>query len=329
VTDDTVLPGLRASIIVPTGGRRRLVERLLDGLSRQTADPTTFEAIVISDGATDGTVELVEGYQSVFPLVCLARPHRGRSAARNAGIAAARGDVLLMLDDDMEPVPGWLESHLVAHGAALRRCVLGAVPVRDEPDASPLEQWIKRNFEEHGEKLAEPGYALTLADFYSGNTSIRRAVLDEVGGFDEDFSLLYGNEDVELFGRLRAAGVEVTFSAEARAIQEYHKTFRDFARDARDTGRTAVLLARKHPELGPELVHFRGGRGVWRRVNGVLLWLARRSEAVPRLVVALESLVARLVPARRMPGFYWRASNFYFWLGVDDKQQGGEPVLRR
>jgi glycosyltransferase involved in cell wall biosynthesis len=317
-----------ASVVIPTAGRRRLVQRLLDALARQTVEPSRFEVIVVSDGAVDGTVELVEGYPAPFSLSCLSRPHQGRAAACNAGIDVTRGSLLAILDDDMEPVPGWLEAHLAAHGSSERTCVIGAVPVTAEADASPLEAWIRRNFDEHEKKLSEPGHRFTLADFYSGNASLRRRLLEEVGGFDEDFSVLYGNEDVELYARLRRVGVELIFSTAAAAAQDYHKTFPAYARDTREAGRTAVLFARKHPDLSVELVHFRVGRGVWRRASGLLLWTARRSELVPKLVVRLEALLSRLVP-QHLTSFYGHAANFFFWLGVSDEQRDGDVVLRR
>ena len=187
---------------------------------------------------------------------------------------------------------------------------------------------MRCNFAEHNAKLAQPGYEWALADFYSGNTSIRRDVLNEVGGFDADFRV-YGNEDLELFARLRRAGVEVSFSAAACALQEYDKTFPVYVRNTRDAGRTAVLLARKHPELADELVRFRGGRGVLRRVDQVLLGVARRSAIVQTTIVALEALLARLVPSERLGGFYSFVSMHFFWAGVNEAQAGGTRTLRR
>ena len=79
---------LRASVVIPTSGHRDQVERLLASLSRQTTGASAFEVVVVADGATDGTVELIETYSSDYPLLCLTQPRSGRAAACNAGIRA-------------------------------------------------------------------------------------------------------------------------------------------------------------------------------------------------------------------------------------------------
>lgn len=84
-----------------------------------------------------------------------------------------------------------------AHRGRSRIAVLGAVPIAIDPGSPPLLQHIGRKFDNHLQKLARAQHALGYRDFYSGNCSIARAVLFEVGMFDEAFRV-YGNEDGEL-----------------------------------------------------------------------------------------------------------------------------------
>jgi glycosyltransferase involved in cell wall biosynthesis len=321
-------PSLLASVIVPTVGRRDLVARLLVALARQTLPLERFEVIVVVDGGTEGTEgidEMIEGLRDRLRITCLVQPRGGRASACNTGLRRAGGHVVVFLDDDMEPIPGWLQAHLDAHGGTLGRCVMGAAPITVDAESRPFEVWMSRNFDDHNAKLARPGHAFVLRDFYTGNTSMVRGLLLEVGGFDEDFRV-YGHEDLELLVRLRRRGTELRFEPAAVARQEYHKVFPTFARDTQQAGATAVLLARKHPEIAPEVVLYRGGGRVWRTVSACLLFATRHWSGVPRLVVALESLLARAAP-NRLSRFYACAADYFFWVGVQQADPRGRRVF--
>ena len=111
---------MRVSVVVPTHGRRDLLERTLASLAAQEGEPE-FEIIVVDDGADP---ELPAHVGHVFPELPVRVEHlpenRGRSAARNRGIALATGDVVLFLDGDMEVVPGFIAAH-AAEGDLVKR----------------------------------------------------------------------------------------------------------------------------------------------------------------------------------------------------------------
>ena len=203
-----ILMSPRLSVIIPTFQRKVLLERALRALTMQTIPPANYEVIVSIDGSEDGTQELVAGFQAPYALRGIWQSHRGRAAACNAGIYAAAGELLVLLDDDMEPLPACLENHAVAHPADSRYGVMGAVPLRLDSASSPVAAYIGNKFNQHLVKLSQPGYRLMLRDFYSGNFSIQREVLLMVGGFDETFRI-YGNEDLELSVRLTRAAVNL------------------------------------------------------------------------------------------------------------------------
>jgi glycosyltransferase involved in cell wall biosynthesis len=319
---------LAASIVVPTIGRRESIARLLAALAGQTFATARFEAIIVADGATDGTVELVRSFEAPYQLHVIAQERRGRSAACNVGIAAGRGDLVVILDDDMKPTPGWLAAHVGAHSDRRDICVIGSVPIVPDPAESALQAWVRQNFEQHMVKLAEPGRPLEVADFYSGNTSFPRNVLVTIGGYDESFAKLYGNEDLELYVRLRRAGVTAVFSEAALAWQEYDKTFMRFALDTIDAGTTAELFARKHAGVARDLVSFRRGRGFWLRLNRVLVRTTSRRDFGVRAAVALQAVAARVLPGGLLSRFYWYASSYLFWVGVARGQRDGVHALR-
>src|SRR5712691_6997483 len=124
----------------------------------------------------------------------------------------------------MEPTSEFLAAHARAHADESRLGVLAAVPVVVDRASPPVVEYIASSFNLHLTKLSRPDHKIGIRDFYSGNFSIRRKVLLEVGLFDEGFKA-YGNEDGELAIRLRQAGVQLTYCAEAIARQHYEKDF--------------------------------------------------------------------------------------------------------
>ena len=98
----------RVSVVIPTYRRRDALLRLLTALERQSLPASDFEVIVVVDGSDDGSREAAEALSTPYALRVCWQENRGRSAARNVGLEAARGELVVMLDDDMEPAPDLL-----------------------------------------------------------------------------------------------------------------------------------------------------------------------------------------------------------------------------
>ncbi len=304
------------SIIVPTYQRRDSVVRLLRALAQQTLAPEAYEVIISIDGSCDGTCETVEAFPAPYQLSSVWQSNSGRAAARNAGIRAAQGEVLVFFDDDMEPAPDCLESHWHAHPAGSRLTVIGAVPIRQEAHDPPVAAYLAAKFDQHLAHLAQPGHQFVLRDFYSGHFSIRRAVLFEIGLFDESFRL-YGNEDLELSWRLRKAGVPLRYLAAAVAYQHCSKDFAALAHDTISKGRTAVQLAGKHPEAFADLQLSAYDRGSWRWrwTRSWLLALSQWRLLMPEEIVALVGWLERR-EIKRLHLCYRFVLDYLYWLGA-------------
>jgi glycosyltransferase involved in cell wall biosynthesis len=304
------------SVIVPTYQRRNSVARLLRALAHQTLAPDTYEVIISIDGSRDGTLELVETFSAPYRLAQVWQSNSGRAAARNAGIRLAQGEVLVFLDDDMEPAPDCLDSHWRAHSAGSRLVVIGAVPIRREEHDPPVADYIAAKFKQHLDRLAQPDHQFMLRDFYSGHFSIRRAVLFEIGLFDETFRI-YGNEDLELSWRLRKAGVKLIYLPTAVAHQQYAKDFAALVHDTIAKGHTAILLASKHPESFAELQLNGYDRGSWRWrwARHLLLalsqWWPPLSEKISAFIIWLEQR-----KVKRMHLYYRFVLDYAYWLGA-------------
>lgn len=316
------------SFVIPSHNRRETLRRTLRSLAEQTVAAGEYEVVVALDACDDGSEEMLAALDSPYDLRWVRPPGRGRAAACNAAVAAARGAVLIVLDDDMTVVPEFVERHRSHHPAGSRRCVLGAVPVRVEASSTLAARYVKAKFDLHLSRLSDPEHLARPRSFYSGNASLRAEAMTAAGGFDESFGI-YGNEDVELALRLRGAGVELAYDPLALAHQEYGKGLTGLQRDTLAKGRTTVLLARAHPEVFGDLrlAEPGEGSGPWLAARAVLLWATRHLAGTSRGVFAFAAALER-GGLWRSPLFYRAVLDYAFWAGVDralgESDDGGE-----
>jgi GT2 family glycosyltransferase len=309
--------GPSVTVVIPTHQRREALRTALESLSRQSVDHDSYEVVVSVDASADGTIEMLEAFGGPLQLRWVSAPSRGRAAACNAAIAAALGEVAIVLDDDMRVVPDFVERHRSHHPAGSRRCVLGAVPVELEGGSPRAAHYVKDKFDRHLARLSNPEHLAMPRSFFTGNASLRSETMRAVGGFDESFGI-YGNEDVELALRLRKSGVELGYDPEALAYQSYDKDLEGLQRDTQAKGRTTVQLARSHPDVFPDLrlADPEDSSRPWLAVRAVLLALTRRLPGTAAAAFALFSLLERL-GAWRLPLFYRPVLDYAFWAGVD------------
>lgn len=316
------------SVLIPTHQRCQVLRAALESLGRQSVEPAAYEVVVATDACSDGTQGMIDALEVPYDLRRVEPQGRGRAAAVNAALAAARGEVAIVLDDDMRVVPDFVERHRAHHPAGSRRCVLGAVPVELDAGSTHAASYVKAKFDLHLSRLSDPEHLALPRSFYTGNASLRIEVLREVGGFDESFGI-YGNEDVELSLRLRKAGVELVYDPEAKAIQTYDKDLGGLQRDTLAKGETTVLLARSHPEFFGQLrlADPDDASRPWLAARAALLWLTRRLPGTIAVVFGLCSLLER-AGLWRFPLFYRPVLDYAFWAGVDaslrESEDGGD-----
>jgi glycosyltransferase involved in cell wall biosynthesis len=218
-----IYDNMKASVIVPTFNRLERLKQVLAGLEQQDFPLADFEVVVVSDGSTDGTEEFLRSYQTPLQLKPIFQKNQGVAAARNAGLAQAKEDILIFVDDDVVPMPCLVGEHIHSQlGANGRRIVLG--PMLTPPDFNMLP-WVKweqamlmKQYKAMENRLWEP----TARQFYTGNTSVPRKEVLDAGGFDPAFSRA---EDVELAYRLASRGLTFLYNPQAVG---YHYAQRSF-----------------------------------------------------------------------------------------------------
>lgn len=253
-----------ASIIVPTRGRPAYLDVALASIAPQAAEHDA-EVIVVDDGPHDATREVAERHAARYVAL---EDHHGLNPARNAGIAAAGGELLVFVDDDIEADPGWL-------GALL------AGPA----DHGVLTGPIRARFEDHELRMCgREGPPITFLDLgprdteadraWGANLAIRRATLDERGAFDTDWSTGAGDEE-EWVHRYLAAGGRIRYLAAAGVAHRRagdDARLRSLARAAYARGRTARrfdITRGEAPRLEGELRVLAGCLG-----HALLRWCA-------------------------------------------------------
>jgi GT2 family glycosyltransferase len=202
---------------------------------------------------------------------------------------------------------------------------MGAAPIELDSSSPRAASYVREKFNDHLRRLAQPGHKFVPRDFYSGNTSLRSETMREVGGFDESFTA-YGNEDIDLWLRLREAGVELRYEPQALACQKYDKDLLGLASDTTQKGNTTVILARTHPEIFAllRLANPWDGSRPWLAARAGLLRLTRLSRAIGRSVVGLAVALERL-GLWRQPLLYRATLDYAFWAGVDAELRESTP----
>ncbi len=202
--------GLQISVVMPLYNGLAYVEEALRSVMDQTLLPR--EVIVVDDGSSDGSDEFVERLESPVPIKVVHQPNRGQSAARNAGVELAGGELIAFLDQD----DAWRPEHLEVLRRAISRKQGVGWAYHDFDEMDSAGGIVTRSFI-HEHHLVHPKTSLgscLLGDLMvlPSASMLRKDAFVEVGGFDER---LAGYEDDDLFVRMFRADWKHTFVPKA------------------------------------------------------------------------------------------------------------------
>ena len=301
------------SVIVPTYNRRTRLGRLLAALDRQHRSGVRFEVVITVDGATDGTAEMLARLRPSFPLEVIKRAQGGPAAARNAAIAAATGEVLLFLDDDVVPQDGLFERHLAVHRRDPRAAAVGRMSAPPGAVLPPWLDWEAALLDRHYDRILSGVIPVDWRIFFTANASVRREHAVAVGCFDARF---VREEDLEFAHRLADRGVGFQFISDAVVHHDPDRTLAGWRHMAFERGRHDYML---ETQLGRAE---RSMRDEWEQRHAVNRALARycvghrrRTQVVAR---ALEhAITSAFQRSRRLRLLLCSALfNVMYWEGV-------------
>ncbi len=244
---------MRLTVIIPTYNRSALLGRALRLLlDEQTAAPSDYELVVVDDGSTDGTPEVVKAVGAPESrLRYFRQENQGPAAARNLGVREAKGKIVLFTGDDCLPDRRLIEEHLRAHDRSGDVGVVGHVAWHPDLELTPLMLFLDQGAQFGFGYINDPDH-VSAWSFYTANCSVQRHWIEEVGGFDEDFENA-AYEDIELAYRMQQRGLRIIYHRPALTYHHHAPTLEGHLVRQRLCGRSSVIFWRKHPELKEEL----------------------------------------------------------------------------
>ncbi|HVN27962.1 MAG TPA: glycosyltransferase, partial [Candidatus Binataceae bacterium] len=241
----------KVSVIVCAHDAASTIGACLESLKTQRYP--NYETIVVDDGSTDATAQVAESAGARVVRI----EHRGLGAARNAGIAAAAGEIIAFIDADARADSDWLY-HLIE--AITRRGAAAAggpnfAPAGCDP-AYAFAPGIPREVRGEGDQLLQ---------LCGCNMAVTKAALQNVGGFDPLFEA--AGDDVDLSWRLAELPAEqrapLVIAPGAVVIHERRAYLRDYLRQQRSYGVGEGLLYKKYPLRSFRSRGLYGGPGSW------------------------------------------------------------------
>ena len=227
------------SVVVPTHDRADVLARCLDALADQGAD----EVVVVDDASSDDT-QAVLGERSWVKTVRRDRPG-GRSGAKNSGLRAATGQIVMFMDDDAIATPGLVERHRRHHAAHPEKheALLGHVTWSPEIEVTPHMHWLENGGPMFAFNDIDDPQNVTWRMLYTTNVSLKRDFLEP---FDEELPIY---EDAELGFRLSKRGLRLRHDPGALVHHLRTETPERTERRMEEVGASAAILYAKHPDL--------------------------------------------------------------------------------
>lgn len=237
------------SVVIPTYQRPDTLFLVLDALGSQREAPS-FEVVVVDDGSRDATAQRLAAYRPDYAFRWIRQDNSGPAGARNRGIRAAGGGLVLFLGDDTVPEPELLSVHARAHAEprAYPVAVLGYTTWPRGRRVSPFLHHINEYGLQFGYELIENPEAVPFNFFYTSNISVPRELLLSAGLFDTSFPHAAW-EDIEIAYRLMRMGMRIVYRPGAVARHHHDITFASFRRRQERAGEAAAVFYAKHPEL--------------------------------------------------------------------------------
>jgi len=318
----------KASIVIPLYNRGDAIGLTLEALSNQTLDPAEFEVIVVDDGSSDGSMEIIEGLSLPFALRIAHQQNRGAGAARNRGASLAAASLLVFLDADMVAAADIITQYLAAHTVNPDALVIGRQRPWTAAYGSTFDHTTQiESFRDLGPEPFKPEFYHIM----SSSMALSRDWFESLGGFNGQVGVgsQPATDDTEFAYRAQLGGLDLVYWPAALA---YHNHPRTFAQRCEQTYVTAFWTARlfqRYPEIQQEIPVFRDVMPVrWEdntalKLQKVQRILANQRPFITALMLAIRLLEHHLLMRPLLLRLYWAALGAYRYSGY---KAGSVPV---
>lgn len=248
------------SVIITTYNRADILKECLEAFYRQSVSELDFELIVVNDGGSDHTAKVVSAFKKKHKnLTYIRQKNQGQGVARNTGLKVAKGQVVLIGQDDIIPTNDFLYEHQKFHYLYPEEnsAVLGFTAWHPKLKINNFMDWMVNGSSLFGlfgghQFAYEKLYGKKMADynfFYTSNISLKRSLLQK-HSFDPAFTG-YGWEDIELGYRLhKEAGLKLYYNSWAVAYHDHHMEEKSLPGRMEAVGKSVWTFHNKYPALG-------------------------------------------------------------------------------
>lgn len=224
---------LTVSIIVPVYNGENTINECLESLLSLNYPSNCYDIIVVENGSTDRTTEIVQQY----PVNLLHSAQRGPAAARNVGINASNSEIVVFTDADCIADRDWLIELVKEYDDPDVGGVGGCIEAYPRQNRNPVELFSDNNSPLINYVSGDNEY---LPHLYTANASYRRKLVNQVGGFDP---ALFSAEDVDLAWRVQLeTGYKISYAPKAVIFHQHRTTLKGLSRQYRQYGFGEILL---------------------------------------------------------------------------------------
>lgn len=304
------MDGVEISIIIPTYNRKNIFRKCLTALFAQALPKEQYEIIIIDDGSTDGTGDMIneEIKKNVdVRLKYFKQENKGPASARNIGIKQASGDILLFIGDDIIATPSLIEQHMVFHCKYPEENVamLGYVTWSSEIKVTPFMYWLEHGgpqFQYYKFKHREKVKA-----FWTCNISLKRKFMIKEGIFDDDF-IYAAYEDTELGYRLQKKGLQIIYNKNAIAYHNHLTNIEKYCYRQKLVGKSFIILYKKYPEIFKKpLENNNLKKNIWAIFKFIVPYLKNIAIILDRKNIGLTNILYKII------------MHYYYQKGIQEK----------
>ena len=224
------------SIVIPTFNSAKVLGTCLESLTNQTVGRERYEVIVVDDGSTDETRDVV----SKYPVKYIYQQNSGPAVARNNGVRQAEGEIILFTDADCEPRSNWIEELVKPLRDPQVVGVKGTYKTRQKELIARL---VQIEYEHKYERMKKFKY-IDFVDTYSAG--YRKDIFMKYGGFDERYPRA-SVEDQEFSFRLSHDGHKMVFNPEAVVYHRHSARLTDYLKKKYKIAYWKAFLLKRHP----------------------------------------------------------------------------------